>query len=505
MRKIRSIARLKFAEQRSVRDVARTLGVSRDSVQTTLDRLALAGLAAWPLPDDLDDAALEAKLFPSTGKAGQGRKLTDADCAEIEAQMAESRCDLRHAHSEFCMRTGSTISYSYFVEVMRKFRKRRKVSMRQIHHPGDAVYVDFSGTLAEVKPSGFKTPIPVEIFVGTLGCSRYFYVEAVPSQKKPNFLMAHVRMFEFIGGVPKAIVCDNLKAAVVKASRHAPVLNDSYVDLAEHYGCAILPARARKPQDKSAVENTVKIVRRWILMRLRGRTFETLEELNAEIRRLVDEANAREFQKMPGSRLSRFQELDKPALKPLPSQPYEYREFRTAHVSPQYHVEVGGSRYSVPYRFANMTVDLIVTERSVTAFYKGERIAVHPIPLKGEYVTDAAHMPDGHRYIEMWTQTDALDRAAIVGPAARAFLEAAMAQHAMPVQQRAVDSRFQKLCRTYGNADVEGACSRVMEIGAVGIHRLEKLLKSKAWRIVNEPRDEASFNHKNIRGSENYK
>lgn len=439
MRKIKSIARLAYVEKLSVRAIARSLDVSRDSVQTTLDRLALAGLGSWPLPDEFDDEELEARLYPSTDTPTLARKLTDDDCAEIESRMAKMKWDLTNAHSDHVQRTGSTIAYSYFCELMRKSRNKRSISMRQVHHAGDAVYVDFSGTRGKVQTALLTDPIEVEIFVGTLGYSQYFYAEAVPSQKKQHWVMAHVRMFDFFGGVPSSIVCDNLKAAVIKPSRHAPVINESYLDLAEHYRCTIVPARVRKPQDKSVVENSVKVVRRWILMRLHGRVFDTIDALNMEIQRLLAEANARPFQKTQGSRLSRFLEVDKPALKPLPSEPYEYKEFRTAQVSPQYHFEVANSRYSVPFEFANRVVDLIISERSITALHKGRRIAVHAVPLARTDVTVAAHMPPNHQYIHLWKAEDALARAASVGPCTRAFLEASMAVQSHPVQQRRLD------------------------------------------------------------------
>jgi len=504
MRKIRSIARLTYAEGLSVRAVARSLSVSRDAVQSTLDRLAMAELAYWPLPDDLDDEILEAKLYPVSITPKFSRRLEELDCADIERRMAQQKWDLRNAHRDYGERTGSRISYSYFAELMRKHHQQQAISMRQNRHAGDLVEVDFSGTKGEVHPPELKIPVEVEIFVGVLGYSSYVYAEAVPSQKMPHWLMAHARMFEYFGGVPKAIVCDNLKPAVRKPSRHAPVATDSYEDLAEHYDTVILPARVRKPKDKPKVEGGVHIVRRSILMRLQTKEFASIEELNAEIWRLLEEINAEPFQKIPGSRLSRFLEFDKPALKALPAEPYEYKQFHTAQVNNQYHVEVKGRYYSVPYQYANRRVDLIVSERTVTVLYKGRRIAVHVIPLTRDHVTDTTHMPSTHQFIAMWTPESALAWAATVGPSVRAYLEVSMAAQKHSIQQRRTATGMSSLCKRYGSTNVESASKRALELGTTGLHRLTNLLETGAWKIGTEEHREASFDHKNVRGPKNY-
>ena len=504
MRKIRSIARLAYAQGLSVRAVARSLSVSRDAVQSTLDRLAMAELAYWPLPDELDDETLEAKLYPVTTTPKFSRRLEALDCPAIEQRMAQQKWDLRNAHRDYRERTGSTISYSYFAELMRKHHQQQSISMRQNRHAGDLVEVDFSGTKGTVHPVGLETPVEVEIFVGVLGYSSYIYAEAVPSQKIRHWLMAHARMFEFFGGVPKAIVCDNLKSAVKKPSRHSPVVTDSYEDLAEHYDTVILPARVRKPKDKSKAEGGVNIVRQSILMRLQTKEFRSIDELNAEIWRLLEEINAEPFQKTPGSRLSRFLECDKPALKALPAEPYEYKQFHTAQVNNQYHVEVNGCYYSVPYQYANRKVDLILSERTVTVLHKGRRIAVHAIPLTGDHVTDTTHMPSAHQFIAMWTPESALAWADTVGPSVRAYLEVSMAAQKHPVQQRRTATGMSSLCKKYGSATVENASRRALELGATGLHRLTNLLETGVWKIGTEEQHEASFDHENVRGPKNY-
>src|SRR6266540_1659218 len=224
--------------------------------------------------------------------------------------------------------------------------------------------------------------------------------------------------FEALGGVPEVVVPDNLKAAVTRTHRYEPDLNRTYLDLASHYHVAIIPARAARPRDKAKVEVGVQVVERWILARLRHHTFFALAEVNAAIRTLLPDLNARPFKKLPGSRQSLFAALDQPALRPLPAQSYEYAEWKRVRVNIDYHVEVDGHYYSVPYALVKPQLEVRLTAQVVEVFYHGKRLASHPrVFLKGRHSTIAAHMPTAHRHYVEWTPQRLIRWAATSGEA----------------------------------------------------------------------------------------
>ena len=221
--------------------------------------------------------------------------------------------------------------------------------MRQDHRAGDKLFIDYAGQTVPIVNRDTGEVTNAQIFVAVLGASNYTYAEATLTQTLPDWIGAHTRAFAFLGGVPNVLVPDNLKAAVTTAHRYEPDLNPTYQDMAHHYGVAVVPTRVRKPRDKAKVEVAVQIVERTILAVLRHRSFFSLAELNAAIRELLQALNARAFKKLPGSRLSLFDSVDKPALKPLPTTRYEYAEWKKVRVHIDYHVEFQRHYYSVPH------------------------------------------------------------------------------------------------------------------------------------------------------------
>ena len=268
--------------------------------------------------------------------------------------------------------------------------------MRQTYPAGERAFVDYAGptiSIANIQTGEVRT---AQIFVAVLGASNYIYARANWSQSLPNWIDAHIKFFEHIGAVPKVIVCDNLKSAVTKASRTEPIINSTYQNMAEHYDTAILPARAYKPKDKAKAENGVLIVERWIMFVLRKRLFTSLGELNVAISELLEEINRRPFQKQDGNRKQLLETVDRPAMKSLPENPYEYVEFHRLQVGLDYHVQLDDCRYSVPHTLARKVVEAQLTVRTVEILYQGRRVASHVRQDKG-IITDAAHMPSEHR------------------------------------------------------------------------------------------------------------
>ena len=235
--------------------------------------------------------------------------------------------------------------------------------MRQVYRAGEKAFVDYAGPKFEVVDRSTGEVCDAMVFVGVLGASNYTFVDVTWSRALPDWVMSHVRTFEFWGGVPELVIPDNEKAGVRKASRYEPDLNPTYQELATHYGTTVLPARPRAPQDKAKVEAAVQNVERWIMAPLRNQTFFSLGELREAIAPLLAALNERPFQKTEGSRRSWFEDLDRPALKPLPAQRYEYAEWRKARVNIDYHIQVEHALYSVPYPLARSEVDVRLSRR----------------------------------------------------------------------------------------------------------------------------------------------
>ena len=307
--------------------------------------------------------------------------------------------------------------------------------MRQTHVGGEKVFVDFAGDMIDVIDPATGEARAMKFFVAAMGASTYTYAEAVASEGLEDWIEAHVGMFTFLGGVPKVVVPDNLKSAVLKVDRFDPGLNRTYAEMASHYGTAILPARPYKPRDKAKVEVAVQVAQRWILVRLRNLRFFFLADLNAAIRRLVDELNMRVMRGYGANRADLFATIDRPNLEPLPAEPYKFARWKRARVAPDYHVEVDSSWYSVPFGLTRQEVDVRVSGAIVEIFHKGQRGASHPrCPGRRSHVTVPEHMPSSHRRHAEWTPARILAQAAKLGPSVTAFCEAVMADRPHPEQ-----------------------------------------------------------------------
>src|SRR6516162_4416432 len=375
MRKVREVLRLKYACGTSERVIARSVGIGRTAIGEYIRRAAVIGIT-WPVPEDLDDAALESKLFAPAGY-NPPRSKALPEWGHIHAELRRRGVTLALLWEEYRGNHPDGYGYSRFCDLYVEWRHGITATMRQTHAAGEKLFVDFAGDTLPVFDALTGEVRAVKIFVAVLGASNYTYAEARWSEALPEWISAHVNTFAFLGGVPKAVVCDNLKAGVTTASRYEPGINRTYQDLAAHYGTAILPARPYRPRDKAKVEGAVLIVERWILARLRNRRFLSLSELNGAIRELVADLNDRLMRKLGKSRREFFTEVDRPALKPLPAEPYQYAEWRRARVAPDYHVEVQGHFYSVPSRLIRQLVEVRITQTTIEVFHRGVRVASH--------------------------------------------------------------------------------------------------------------------------------
>lgn len=506
MQKIRQVLRLRYEAQLSARQIARSLNVSKQAVADYLVRAEAAGLR-WPLPAELDDAQLEAMLFPATPPVPHVTRKPKPNWVEIHEALQHKGATLRGLHDEYLADHADGLSYSQFCYLYSEFARTLKRYMRQPHVAGERAYVDYAGPTVPIVDPKTGEIREAQIFVGVLGASNFIYAEAHHRQDLEHWIAAHTRMFAEFGGVPAIIVCDNLKAAVTKAHRHAPEIHATYRDLADHYRTAILPARPYKPKDKAKVENAVQVVERWILFRLRKRLFTSLGELNVAIRELLDDVNNRPFQKLAGSRREALERLDRPALQPLPPHPYQFARFRKVRVDLSYHVEIDKHLYSVPHTLCRKEVDARITADIVEVFHAGRRVASHPrSDVAGAKTTDPQHMDPTHRHFAQWDAERELDWARTIGPCTHAFLQVLLerAGH-RDLGYRAAQS-LKSLEREFGGERLEAACRRGMEIAATSTQSIRSILRTRLdQQVLPEPAGtEIIITHTNLRGAEYY-
>lgn len=495
MRKIRDVLRLKAAGVPE-RQIAATVGSSRSTVQEYLRRAREAGLA-WPLAEDLDEATLMARLYPRETPTST---RPQPEFAYIRAELSRPGVTRLLLWQEYKAVHPDGWQYSVFCEQYRRWLASQEPVLRQQHAPGDKAFVDYAGQTVPITDRHTGELREAQIFIGVLGCSNFTFAEATWSQQLADWLGSHAHMLEYFGGVPAAIVPDNLKSAVHRALRYEPELNPSYQDFAEHYDVAILPARVRKPRDKAKVEAGVLVVERWILARLRNRTFFSLGELNAAIAALLEELNARPFKKLEGCRRSRFDELEQAALRPLPARRYEFGEWRRAKVHPDYHVEVKRAYYSVPYRLIGQRVDVRLTANSVEIFHQGQLVAAHArASIRGRRSTRAAHRPAGHAAVVEQSLARVLERAALVGPATVEVLRRQAAHRKHPEETLRSAQGILRLGQDFTPAQLEHACERALALRSYSYRAVRTLIETPAAPGQTPALD---LVHDNVRGPE---
>jgi transposase len=378
--------------------------------------------------------------------------------------------------------------------------------MRQTHVGGEKVFVDFSGDTIEIVDPATGEVKAAKLFVAAMGASSYTYALAVASEGLEDWIAAHVGMFAYLGGVPKVVVPDNLKSAVIKPDRYDPGLNRTYAEMAGYYGTAILPARVRKPKDKAKVEVAVQVAQRWILARLRNRRFFSLAELNTAIRPLLDELNMRVMRDYGASRADLFATLDRPNLQPLPADPYVFARWKRARVAPDYHIEVDRCWYSVPFNLIRQDVDARVTHATVEIFHRGKRVASHlRDPGRRSHVTAAEHMPSAHRRYAEWSATRILNSAAKLGPSVAAFCDIVMQDRPHPEQGFRTCLGVLSLAKSFEPRRIDAACRRAVAIKARSVASIRSILKTGLDQAFLEPDpEELPLQHRNIRGQNYY-
>lgn len=511
MRHVREVIRLKSAGM-PTREIARRLGTAPSTVRLTIRRFEASGLT-WPLPDDITDTDLEARLFASAD-AGSGtrrghRRQAEPDWAAVHRELRRKHVTLSILWEEYIASEPGGYRYSRFCELYRAWEGRLSVTMRQSHAAGDKLFVDYAGNGVPVvidRLSGERRS--AQIFVAVLGASSFTYAQATWTQGLADWISGHVGAFEAINGVPALLVPDNTKVAVIKACLYDPQINRSYADMAAHYGIAILPARPRRPRDKAKVEQAVLMVERWLLGRLRHRTFHSLADVNAAIAELM--TGSTRSDRLGGSvspAASCWRRSTGRRSRTLPQSPYVFAEWRICRVSIDYHVEVEAHYYSVLPRFARAEVEVRFTARTVEIFHKGERIAAHQrMSGNHKHTTVPEHMASSHRRYAGWTIERIRKDAASIGPSTAALCDLILDERTHPEQGFRACLGIIRLARSYGHERLDAAAMRAIDIGARTYGSVKSILANNLDRQPSPKRsaDDAPILHPNIHGPRYY-
>jgi transposase len=508
MRKIKEVLRLKFDAGLSQHQIAAALKISPGVVNKYL-KAANAANITWPLPDDLSETQLRRKLFPPGSVPQPAFALPDF--AAIHQELKRKGLTRQLLWEEYAAANlDNHYQLSQFCFLYQQWRSRLKLSMRQTHFAGEKMFVDYAGPTVPVTNPVTGAIHQAQIFVAVLGASSYTYAEASLSQKVHDWINSHIHAFEFFQGVPQLVVPDNLKSAVTRADRYEPTLNRSYQEMLDHYSTVALPTRPYKPRDKAKVEVAVQVVERWILARLRHLTFYSFDDLNRAIRSLLDDLNTRPFKKLPGTRRSQFETLDKPALQPLPTAAYQFSEWKRARVHIDYHVEVLGHYYSVPHTLVSREVDVRITSAQIECIYQNQTVALHLRAEEGRggHTTIPEHMPSHHRAHGEWSPGRFLNWAVQIGPHTRDLVRGMLESRKHPELAYRSCLGLLALARQYKPERLEAACYRAIILGAMRQSSVRSILERglDSQPLPEAPDEDAAppAVHENVRGAAYY-
>ena len=505
MRKFKEVLRLKYDHHLTNRKIAKSCTMSHVTVGKYLDLAKQAGII-WPLPDDIDDSQLEHRLFKNVTRPPSDKPVMPSMQYLFE-EMKRKHVTLQLLWYEYKQGSPDGYQYSYFCELYNQWRKGLDISLRQEHLAGEKLFIDYAGqTVPIINPDTGQIDLEAQIFISTMGASNYSYAEATASQTLPDWIKAHIRALEFFGGVPQILVPDNLKSGVTHPCRYEPDVNPTYLDLARHYGTAVIPARPGKPKDKAKVESSVLIVERWILAALRNHRFFSLAELNRAIAEKLVVFNQRLLQKMKVSRKHLFETIDKPALAPLPAHRYEYACWKKVTVNIDYHIEVDQHYYSVPYQLRGKKLEVSISATTIAVLHKNRRVASHQKShRKYHHTTVPEHMPKAHQKHLQWTPSRIISWAGKTGPFTQRLVTEIMQRRSHPEQGFRSCLGVMRLAKRYSPERLENACQRAVAIGAYTFKNVESILKNGLDQqpLIPAVKGHAVV-HPNIRGERYY-
>jgi len=503
MNKLKEILRLKYEKGLSQRVISASVLVGQPRICRIFQQVEKCDLT-WAQLEKLSDEELSEVLgirTVRTLRSGQAQP----DYQWIYHELKKKGVTLNLLWKEYRFEHSQGYGRSQFCTLYQNWKMKQHPVMRQEHRAGEKVFVDYCGPTVGIRDTSNGKSRDAQIFVGVLGASNYTYAEATWSQSLPDWISSHIRMFEFFGGVPEAVIPDNLKSGVTKACYYEPDLNPTYCDLAKHYNVAIIPTRPRKPKDKAKVEAGVLLVERWIMAVFRNREFFSLGELNHEIRHLLKSLNERQFKKLPGSRKSAFEALDSPLLSPLPRARFEFSQWKNAKVNIDYHVELKRHYYSVPFKYMKEKVQIRYTETTLEVFFCSKRIASHPRSfLAGRHTTLKEHMPKSHQHQMDWSPSRLIQWASKIGPQTSKLIETILHTRKFPEQGYRSCLGIMRLNKHWPAGRLGAACQRANFVRATSFRSVQSILEKGLDTLELSVPETLEIDHENIRGRHYY-
>ena len=486
MRDLKRILELRF-ENHSQREIARMLKVSRNTVRDVFDAADAAGVY-WNTAYNLSEFQINELLFPTNGIEVS---YEQPDYTYVHKELLKICVTLKmlwKEYVEYCKSTHKVyLKYSAFCNNYSNYVKKNKLTMHIKHKPGDKIMVDWDGKTMKVHDRSLNQDVTAYLFVAVLPFSMLCYVEACPHMDSRNWINCHVHAFEYFDGVSRILVPDNLKTGVIENKKFEdPILNKSYQEMADYYGMAIIPARVERPKDKGAAEGSVFSIATKIIGILRNRTFFTFESLNNAIHIEMDKLNSEEFQKREGSRKSIYMDEEKDFMNPLPDQPFEFNEWKTATVQMNYNIQVNKMNCSVPYEYAGKRVEVKSTKDTVTVYYKKNQICQHMrlYGRRNQYSTNVAHMPKNHQLFQ-WNKERFINWASSIGPSTVEFINLMFSRYKVEEQAYKGCLSILKLADKYSRVRLENACKLALSRLSNPTYKNIKLILESGQDEVN--------------------
>lgn len=507
MRKLKEILRLKYQAKLSNRKIAKSLSISPGTVSTYITRAKMMGLVSWPLPDKWSDTKLNHQFLQT--KHTPRTAIPLPNWPEFQLELKRKGVTKQLLWQEYAERNSNNhYSYPQLCRHYKSWASKLQPSMRQNHVAGEKLFIDYCGPTVQLVNPDTGECRGAQVFVAVMGASNYTYAEATLSQKLEDWVMSHVRCFEFLGGVPDLLIPDNLKSATTRACKYDPDLNPTYQQMASHYNVTILPARPLKPKDKAKAENGVLIVERWIMGVIRKEVFYSLFQLNQRIKDLIAWMNNKPFQKISGTRSSLFNEIDLPALKPLPLQSYQYTSIKKVTVHVDYHVEVEKHYYSVPHGLIKKRLEAHVTQKIIKIYHQGNCVAQHLKSTRlGGHSTHSEHMPKSHQEYADWSPERLENWANSLGSAVLELVTLQLSSKTHPQQSYRACFGLLSLSKKYSKERLNAACQRGLDTGAYRLQSIKAILSNGLDQQLrpSEQLDQLlNIEHSNLRGPKYY-
>lgn len=491
----------------SNRKIADEIGASRNTVNGYVHYLQSSGQSFTELlsmtEQDLQD------LFPSKEYLEKDR-YTDLHnrLPELQKRLKKPGATRKTIWKEYSQQTRDAYGYSQFCEYFKQSSNDLTVSGKLVHKAGDKLFIDFAGTKLHYVNRDTGEILPAEVYVSVLPASLYAYAEATEDQTKRSFIKCTNHALFYYGGVPASLVPDNLKSAVSESSKHEPLLNKTFRNLGLHYGCAINPTRAFKPQDKALVESTIKLIYQRIYYPMSEMTFFSIDEINQVLWKFLEEFNLQRLSLKESSRYKQFVEQEKAQLAPLPRSEYKLEHYQRAKVQRMGYIFLSEQKnyYSVPYQYIGKHIEVQHTDESVEIYYQQNRIASHKKSYaKGEYVTEKLHLSSTHNYYNSWNKDFFVKQAEKIGEYTASYIEQLISQHDYPEVAFKRSQGIISLKSYYDVSRIEKACSMALLLEKYSYRLIKNILENKMDQLPEVPLlAHRIAHHKNNRKPSNF-